>query len=396
MKRNPPLHRAFSPLGTVLAALCVGLVIGRLSSPGKTFTPPTRQTSAHPTSYHAAAETAPATGAAIDPVTALPDVADGWHRLMNEASNETRTAEAAAWLARYATSAPEQALALALAEPHRARRLLWRAAALRGWAASAPEAAASWIIRQPASADRSRDIAASFAGVATTPAAAFALAKRYAEAFPEQANVHGSLLISALADAGEFTSAAGFAENGNNEQREAWTTQIFSRWSEQQPAEATHAASSLPDPGLRDVAWRAAVVNWAQNEPAALAEYARQLPAGQARAYALGEALRLWIDQDVVRASAWLDRLDPNADTDLAASLIATHSALATYRPDIALSWAESISEPTARSRTVARIVQVWSDTDPRAAAQYVESTPALLPADREGVLPGGRSTPHP
>ena len=396
MKRNPPLHGPLNPLGAVLAALCVGLVIGRLSSPGDKLTAPARQTSANSTGHSTAPEAGPATVAALDGVASLPAAAGGWDRFINEAPSDTRDAEAAAWLARYATSAPEQALALALAEPHRARRNLWRASALRGWAASAPEAAATWIIRQPASDDRRRDIAASFAGAATNPATAFVLAKRYAEAFPDQANAHGSLLISALADAGEFASAAGFVTDGNTGQREAWAAQIFSRWSEQQPAVATNAATALPDPALRDVAWRAAVVNWAQNEPAALAEYARQLPAGQARTYALGEALRLWIDQDVVHASAWLDRLDPNDDTDLAASLIATHPALAAYRPDIALSWAESISDPTTRSRAVARVVQVWTDSDPTAAARYARTTPALLAADREEVLPGERFTPHP
>ncbi len=396
MKRNPPARPAVS---TLLAVLLAGLAIGRLSAPRPVSGPaaPSPEAGGRERAWPTALTAPPlAENPRASPEANLPTARSGWEQFQNQPPSDARDAEAARWLARHAARAPEEAIALALAEPHRARRSLWRSAALRGWAASAPEAAAAWIIRQPASEDRGRDIAASLAGAATTPANAFALAQRYAAAFPERAPEHGGLLIAALAGAGEFASAARFAASANEEQRDTWTALAFSRWSEQQPAAATAAASALTDPALRDVAWRAAVVNWAQNEPDSLADYAFQLPAGEARAYALGEALRLWIDKDVVRASGWLDRLDPSTDTDLAVSLIATHPALAAHRPDVALSWAESISEPTARSRTVARVVQVWADSDPAAAARYARTTPALLPADREEALPGERFTAHP
>ena len=392
MKQNPPLRPSVRPLVAVVAALCAGLVIGRLFSPGQKSAAPTRDASPSLAGHRASPGAWPAPVSVLDDA-ALAPAAGGWEQIRNRPPGAARDAEAAAWLARVAAHAPEQALALALAEPHRARRSLWRSAALRGWAAGDPEAAAAWIIRQPASEDRARDIAASFAGA---PATACALAQRYAENFPDRTTEHGSLLISALAEAGEFASATRFAAAGDEEQRDIWTTQAFSRWSEQQPLAATTAANSLSDPALRDVAWRAAVVNWAQNEPASLTDYATRLPAGEARTYALGEALRVWIDQDPPGASRWLDRLEPNSDTDMAVSLIATHPALAVRRPEVAMSWAESIADPMLRSRTIARVIQVWTDTDPVAAARYARTTPALTPADREVALPGERFTPHP
>lgn len=392
MKHRPLSSRpSAGTLIAVLAAALTGIVIGRLSVPGQKSAALAREPgparNASPDSVERSSVSSPSS-------TQVP--ADDWEEFRRQPPTAARDAEAAAWLVRQAPRAPEAALALALAEPHRARRSLWRSAVLRGWAANAPDAAAAWIVGQPASENRGPDIAASFAGAAATPATAFALAKRYAEAFPDRATEHGSLLISALAEAGEFASAARFAAAAGEEQRDVWAALAFSRWSEQQPAAATAAAGALPDPALRDVAWRAAVANWALNEPDSLADYATHLPAGEARAYAFGEALRVWIDQDLPAASRWLDRLDPGGDTDLAVALVATHPALAVRRPDVAISWAESIGDPMLRSRTLARVILAWSNADPVAAARFARSTPALTPADREVALPGERFTPHP
>ena len=396
MKPNPPLRPSVRTLVAVLAALCAGLVIGRLHPLGEISPALTLTASPSVAGHRADVNLGTAPVSAPEAGAPSPTATGGWEQFQNQPPSAARDAEAAAWLARCAARSPEQALALALAEPHLARRGLWRSAALRGWAANAPEAAAAWIIRQPASEDRGRDIAASFAGAATKPANAFALAQRYAAAFPDQATEHGGLLLTALAEAGEFASAAQFAAAGRPAQREVWTALAFSRWSEQQPQAATLAADSLADPTLRDLAWRAAVVNWAQNQPDSLADYAARLPSGETRAYALDEALRLWIERDLPAASRWLDQREPSHDTDLAVSLIATHRALAVRHPDVAISWAESIAEPMLRSRTLARVVQAWTDSDPVAATRYARTTPALTPADREVALPGEHFTPHP
>lgn len=397
MKLNPSGAR----LVTILMATLAGLVIGRFSAPrahsvSLAQAAPAEGTERRPEGASAASPPRPRSIPDVEANAGLRYAISGWDGIQKQPPSVARDAEAAAWLARYAAEAPEAALALALDEPNRTRRRLWRSAALRGWAATAPAAAAAWIVAQAPGAESTDDITASFAATASTPATALRLARRFASYLPGGATEQGGWLIAALADAGEFNPAVQFALSGNAEQRDVWIASAFSRWSEQQPRAATTAANSLPETALRDVAWRAAVVNWAQNEPASLADYALKLPAGEARTYAFGEALRLWIDQDVVRASGWLGRLGPGQETDLAASLVATHPVMAAHRPETALSWAERISEPTARSRTVARVVQIWSNTDPTAAAQYARTTDTLLPADREESLPGDRSTPHP
>lgn len=393
------------PRPATLFALAVaavgGAVVGRFTAPNQDFK---RAAVGEAVPRHlTSASTAPAfispPAAAFSPVALneyLPESVSGWEELWRRPPTAARETAIAEWLTRHAAAAPEQAMALALAEPHAGRRQRWRNAVLRGWAAAAPENAVAWVLRQPPDGNEAGDVAAVFAGVASTPAVALVVARQFAEARPARLAEQGSELITALAEAGQFSSAASFALTGGAGQRDAWTAAAFARWSEQQPQAATNAAIALIDPALRDLAWRASVANWAQSDPPSLADYALRLPPGEARTYALGEALRLWIESDPSRAAHWLDQRDPGRETDLAVSLVATHPALARRRPDVALSWAESIAEPTARSRAVARVVRVWAEADPSAANRYARTAATLLPEDREDLLPGERFAPHP
>lgn len=400
--RPARIYPRLPTLLTLVAVAIGGAAVGRFTAPNQDLK---RTAVGEALPRHlASASTGPAfipPSAAILPSIApnefLPESVSGWEELWRRPPSAARETAIAEWLTRHASAAPEQAMALALAEPHAGRRQRWRAAVLHGWAAAAPENAVAWVVRQPpGNQNEAADVAAIFAGVADTPAVALAVARQFAEARPVHVAEQGSALIAALAEAGHFSSAASFALTGAAAQREAWTTAAFARWSEQQPQAATNAAIALVDPALRDLAWRASIANWAQSEPPSLADYALRLPLGEARTYALGEALRLWIESDPARAAHWLDQLDPARETDLAVSLVATNPALARRRPDVALSWAESIAEPTARSRAVARVVRVWADEDPSAARGYARSASALLPEDREDLLPGERFAPHP
>lgn len=400
--RSAWIHLRPATVFALVAAAVGGAAVGRFTAPnrsgGRTNTSVAPNARPLPAAELSVPPSAPAAAAVLSPAPNqfLPESVSGWEELWRRPPSAARETAIAEWLTRHASAAPEQAMALALAEPHAGRRQRWRAAVLRGWATAAPEDAVAWVLRQPADKNAAPDIAAILAGVAPNPATAFAVVRQLAEARPAHVAEQGSALITALAEAGHFSSAASFALTGPAAQREAWTTAAFARWSEQQPQAATNAAIALVDPTLRDLAWRASIANWAQSEPPSLADYALRLPSGEARTYALGEALRLWIESDPARAAHWIDQLDPGRETDLAVSLVATNPALARRRPDVALSWAESIAEPTARSRAVARVVRVWADEDPSAANGYARTASALLPEDREDLLPGERFAPHP
>jgi hypothetical protein len=171
--------------------------------------------------------------------------------------------------------------------------------------------------------------------------------------------------------------------------REAWAETAFARWGESAPREAAAAAAVLGrrDPAMGSLAFRSTVIGWAQTEPVSLADFAIRLPAGDDRTYALGEALRQWVDQDPVGLAGWLDRFEPNRDLDEAVSQVALQPFLAERRPGVAVSWAESITDRHLRSETLGRIVQAWATTDRAGALVFVEGSTAFDPVQRADLL---------
>jgi hypothetical protein len=111
------------------------------------------------------------------------------------------------------------------------------------------------------------------------------------------------------------------------------------------------------------------------------------MSAGENRTYALGEALRQWVDLDPVAASSWLDRFEPSPDLDGAVAAIALQPFLAEKRPDVSLSWAESITEPRLRSQTLAAIAREWARADRAAALRFVHASTEIQGEDRADLL---------
>lgn len=289
-------------------------------------------------------------------------------------------------LAALARRDPAAALARALAEPNRGRRERFLKTALRAWAENAPADAAHWALARPAG-EREAALASVIAGAAAQPDEAVFLVRQLCDAEPALALERGSALIAALGERESFAEAAKFAAAGAPAQRDAWTGAAYARWAENEPKAAADSALALADPAQRDAALRAAITGWAPNEPASLADFAVKLPAGETRLYALGESMRQWIDADPVAAAAWIDRFEPSAELDNAVAAIAQQPYLAERRPDVALSWAESITDRGVRAATLGQLVQAWAQRDPAAARRYIETSRDLRAEDRTDLL---------
>ena len=83
-------------------------------------------------------------------------------------------------------------------------------------------------------------------------------------------------------------------------------------------------------------------------------------------------------------------------DNDLAFATVAQHPDLVRDQPARAIAWAESIHDPTMRSRTLGRVVREWREHDSAAAEAYARIAPGILPDEREDILVGERFTTHP
>lgn len=257
------------------------------------------------------------------------------------------------------------------------------------WAEADPIAAAAHVRNLP-DAERATGFVAVLAGAVSQPEIAVRLADEFCREDPSRAFVYGRTLIAALGRAGENRAALRFALEDHHtepgEDRNKWLKAAFSQWAARDPKAALAAIQEVPGEGPRFEALDAIVTSRMQADPAETAETLRLLPAGPDRNLALGQALRGWVDKDPKTAATWLAHLDPSPELDAGAEAVATQAQLQ-QRPEVALSWAESISSAESRSRTVSFIVQRWAHNDAAPALRYIQTTPHLLPEDRAKLL---------
>lgn len=365
-KRSAP----FLAVVTALAGLAVGFYVGRTTTPA-------------PGSASAAASNPIGANTGSSPSQSPSSTSDG---VSAAAPASPARVDAQRQLDALIERAPQSALQEALAIPNRAKRDLFVNALLRSWAEKAPAEALQWALAQPAG-QREHSLASVISAAAARPDDAIFLVNQLCAAEPIHALERGSVLIQALTERGNFADAARFAIAVDSPNRAAWTGAAFARWAEWEPQEASRAALNMSDPAQRELALRAAVTTWAPNEPATLADFATKLPAGEMRTYALGEAMRQWIDADPVAASSWIERFEPSRELDQAVAAIAQQPYLAERRPDVALSWAESIVDRGVRASTLATLVQSWAQRDPAAARRYLDANRDLSDEERKDLI---------
>jgi hypothetical protein len=302
------------------------------------------------------------------------------------ASPVTENARVSA-LTQLAAQDPEQAITLALEAPSPRERDLFPRAALQGWASRDATAAAKWMLANVRAAERRSASEALVEGAIAEPTNATRAIEFLCEADPSLTSEHGNLLVTALARAGHFEFATSFAVKGPSDYRGYWLSTAFIHWAQYDAHAAIGAAQSIADASARDEALHGVIVGWARHDPAALVAYSANLPAGETRTAALRDGLQEWVHLDPAAASAWMDQLDPSRDLDHGAAAVATMPAIVEHRPDIAVSWAESIVDPQLRADTLLDLVRLWATIDPQRARAYATSSPTLSPETRRRLL---------
>jgi hypothetical protein len=285
-----------------------------------------------------------------------------WKRLSGQPATLGRNLEMAQMLERLAASDAKRAMALAQAEGNLKFREDLVHAALRGWGGVAPMDALNWALALPKPGEREAAVATVFAGaIAVNSEEAMRAGKRLIAQDPNNAAEYGARLIDSLSDAGKFEGAAEFAIGGESVQHESWMGLAYSRWAALQPEEAAKAASELADPEARKQALHGVVGGWAQADPAALTQFLTQLPAGGDRGVMLGQALRSWVNLDPEAASRWINNSEMGPDLDQGVASVAT---LDSVNPELAINWAESITDEKLRSATLQDVLRNWVTLD--------------------------------
>jgi hypothetical protein len=291
-------------------------------------------------------------------------------------------------LEQLAAHAPARALELAQAEGNRILRRELLQHVLRGWSGHEPFAAGQWALA--AEPDfREEALTAVFAGaVAVDPSQAVAAGHKLLQLPGADVAGCGNHLVVALCEAGAFSAATEFARTADSTpERNGMLGDAFARWAAFQPDEAASAASALSDTE-RLAALRGVIGGWSRADPAAAVNYATNLPlAANEKAELEGQALLRWSKTDLKAASDWINSHELGAAMDRGVAAIATQDYM---KPDVALSWAESVVDPALKSETLTSVLRRWATVDPGAARHYLESSSALQPDDRkeiEGLL---------
>jgi hypothetical protein len=311
---------------------------------------------------------------------------DRWKDLMTQSRTRLRDNQILAAIEDLATRDAKRALSLALAEVNLRLRLDMLRAALRSWAKSNPDAAGDWVLSHQSIIDKSDAATAVITGVIQDPDAAIRLFSHLSETDPGSTREFGNSLIAALSNNGEFSRAAEFAAQGTAQYRTDWLTAAFGSWSEYQPQTAAAEAMKLQDPDSRQSAVHAALTGWAQGDPKGLAEYAISMPDGQDKSFALTESLPSWAVNEPAAAAEWINQRPSSPELDQG---IATVALSLDNKPEVAVTWAESIANPQLRSSTLATLVRQWIESDPAAAQQYANTSTNIIGEDRFDLLTG-------
>jgi hypothetical protein len=164
-------------------------------------------------------------------------------------------------------------------------------------------------------------------------------------------------------------------------------TVVEAAWNSGDYAKAAALVMTWPELDDRRQILRPVLSDWMETSPLAAAEFAQTLPAGVERREMLEAVIHDWCERDVAAAGAWLNALARHADQDGAVAAIATSSVLSEQRPEIALSWAESIGAPTARWEAAATVAEVWARRDLAAVVRYFEKSSTLTIDERARLL---------
>ena len=285
-------------------------------------------------------------------------------------------------LQQLAIKEPLRALELAASAPTPRQRELFRNAALQGWATRDPHAAGVWTLSNVRSEERRTAVEAIATGAVAQPEAAVCAFNHLIAADPLLASDHGNALANAFTRAGQYDIASQFAATGPTEYRAAWLCTVYHQWAGYQPQAALASLEKFPDSAARAEARNGLFAGWSNSDPASLVTYAQTLPLGETRLAALKDGLAQWVSRDPIAASAWMDKFDPSPDLDAGAAAVAVAPALIAKKPEVAASWAESITDPELRANTLVDLIRLWAEHDPVAARRYAATTPAL-PSDR-------------
>lgn len=251
---------------------------------------------------------------------------------------------------------------------------------LRIWATENPLAAISWadseLQNDPTHLKRAK-LRAIFGGYAEkNPSAAFALA----ESLPYESSAERRIKTSILREIIETEVEQGSVHNAKlridnlaeGPLKDGLVRELVDEWASYDPVSAAAYVDALGDQANPYVK-TSLVDEWAEINPQAAADWLSTLaPEDPAFASGARRIIREWSRYDLNASAQWLNSLPASQSLDRAVISYTQQAAL--EDPEMAMSWAESITNDKMRQRTINSVIKSWEQTDADALKRYLEA----------------------
>ena len=151
------------------------------------------------------------------------------------------------------------------------------------------------------------------------------------------------------------------------------------------PALAREFLNTLPPSILRDRAASCLVEAWAAHDLAAAVGWAKELPEGRMKKWAIEGAIDPWCRSDPRGAATYFEGF-PAGSNQYVLGHVA--SIWAATDPAAASAWATGLSPRPVRSKVLLGVISTWARNDPEAASSFLSSLGSgLLADDRASAL---------
>lgn len=150
-------------------------------------------------------------------------------------------------------------------------------------------------------------------------------------------------------------------------------SELYAEWAKDNPAAAgEHFLANRGDAGERVAA--GLVRTWAETDPLEAAGFVASLgaedPAFEA---AVSSLIERWSRYDLEGPGRWLNELPSSGEIDRAVAVFSMRAS--GEDPAGAMTWAESISSESMRTRVMSGVAGNWKETDPAGFEAYLESS---------------------
>ncbi len=206
-----------------------------------------------------------------------------------------------------------------------------------------------------------------------------------------------SVILERWADADPAAAASAVATLAPAPGNAHLMARVLSSWSEKDARGAAERLKSLAtearsgaDLGLTEATFASVAGRLAAQDPARATEWALSFPAGTPeRASAVAGVVSGWYEKDAKAVSDWLNDMEDSTAHDAgAAALVRFCQRIA---PEVAMQWAEDVSDEKQRRLLTIQVAVNWLTADPKKAEAWLRKSNAIDAEQKEMILNSSR-----